>query len=53
MAMCRVDADSYRWYILYNNIESPSRHNPEVYTMEWQLPPGLSCEHCVVQVRAP
>lgn len=44
-----VETGSERWYILTSTIESPNTRQPEKYSMTWQLPPGLTCEHCVVQ----
>lgn len=44
-----VEKDSEQWHIMTRTIDDPSPQRPESYFMDWKLPEGLSCEHCVVQ----
>lgn len=38
-----------QWHVMDRKIDNPSSDNPDSYVMEWQLPPDLVCDHCVVQ----
>lgn len=49
--LCRVSHDAEQWHIMDRKLDSPTDKRPDSYFMDWKIPAGLTCGHCVVMVR--
>lgn len=51
VCVCSVETGTVDYWITTTTIDNPTDDNPDVYTVQWQLPSGLTCDKCVIQVR--
>ena len=42
-----MEQNNERYYMMTGGVQTEEK--PDVYDINWQLPAGLSCDHCVLQ----